>query len=114
LVIRACDPKRPSERELGEVVTVEAGDVLIIGAGEGLLGLTRGFMYAGSPRIVATLWDIKDQATAEFMKRFYAGMLRDKLQPAAALRAAQVSLSMEKRWESPYYWAAFVIQGEWK
>jgi CHAT domain-containing protein len=82
--------------------------------GEGLLGLTRGFMYAGSPRVVAALWDIKDQATAELMERFYRGMLKENLRPSAALRAAQVALLADKRWESPYYWAAFVIQGEWK
>src|SRR5262249_7674254 len=45
--------------------------------GEGLIGLTRGFMYAGSPRVVATLWSVKDEATAELMKRFYQGMLKE-------------------------------------
>ena len=79
--------------------------------GEGLMGLTRGFMYAGSPRVVASLWDVRDEATAELMKRFYQGMLKENLRPAAALRAAQVSMLKEKRWEVPYYWAPFVIQG---
>lgn len=82
--------------------------------GEGLVGLTRGFMYAGAARVVASLWDVKDEATAELMKRFYRGMLREGLRPAAALRAAQVSMWKEKRWEAPYYWAGFVLQGEWK
>jgi CHAT domain-containing protein len=82
--------------------------------GEGLISLTRGFMYAGAARVVASLWDIRDEATAEMMKRFYQGMLRDKLRPAAALRAAQVSMLREKRWEAPYYWAGFVLQGEWR
>jgi CHAT domain-containing protein/Tfp pilus assembly protein PilF len=82
--------------------------------GEGLMGLTRGFMYAGSPRLVASLWDVRDAATAELMNRFYQGMLKENLTPAAALRAAQVSLWKEKRWEAPYYWAPFVIQGEWR
>jgi CHAT domain-containing protein/tetratricopeptide (TPR) repeat protein len=82
--------------------------------GEGLMGLTRGFMYAGSPRLVASLWDVRDEATAELMNRFYQGMLKENLTPAAALRAAQVSLWKEKRWEAPYYWAPFVIQGEWR
>jgi CHAT domain-containing protein len=82
--------------------------------GEGLMGLTRGFMYAGSPRLVASLWDVRDEATAELMKRFYQGMLKENLRPAAALRAAQVSMWKEKRWEAPYYWAPFVIQGEWR
>jgi CHAT domain-containing protein len=78
------------------------------------MGLTRGFMYAGSPRLVASLWDVRDEATAELMKRFYQGMLKENLRPAAALRAAQVSMWKEKRWEAPYYWAPFVIQGEWR
>jgi CHAT domain-containing protein/Tfp pilus assembly protein PilF len=82
--------------------------------GEGLVSIVRGFMYAGAPRIVATLWDVRDQAAAELMKRFYHGFLIDGLAPAAALRAAKVSMLKEKQWESPYYWAGFVLQGEWK
>jgi CHAT domain-containing protein len=82
--------------------------------GEGLIGLTRGFMYAGAPRVVASLWRIDDRATAELMKRFYQGMLREGLRPAAALRAAQVSMWKDKRWQAPHYWAAFTLQGEWK
>jgi CHAT domain-containing protein/tetratricopeptide (TPR) repeat protein len=82
--------------------------------GEGLVGLTRGFMYAGAPRVVASLWQIDDRATAEFMGRFYEAMLRQGLKPAAALRAAQVSMWKGKRWQSPHYWAAFTLQGEWK
>jgi CHAT domain-containing protein len=82
--------------------------------GEGLVGLTRGFMYAGSARVVAGLWKVDDEATAELMKRFYQGMLKEGQRPAAALRAAQVSMLNEKRWQAPYYWAAFVLQGEWK
>lgn len=82
--------------------------------GEGLVGLTRGFMYAGAPRVVASLWQIDDRASAEFMKRFYDGMLVRKLRPAAALRAAQTSMQKDKRWHQPHYWAAFTIQGEWR
>lgn len=82
--------------------------------GEGLVGLTRGFMYAGTPRVVASLWQIEDRASAEFMSRFYEAMLRDGMRPAAALQKAQVSMSQDKRWNSPYYWAAFTLQGEWK
>lgn len=82
--------------------------------GEGIAGLTRAFMYAGALRVVASLWNVNDAATAELMKRFYQGMLGpDRLSPPAALRAAQLSLQEEKRWSAPYYWAAFVIQGEW-
>jgi CHAT domain-containing protein/Tfp pilus assembly protein PilF len=82
--------------------------------GEGLVGMTRGFMYAGSPRVVASLWRVPSKATAELMKRFYRGMLVEGLRPAAALRAAQVGMLKEKRWNEPYYWAAFVLQGEWR
>jgi CHAT domain-containing protein len=82
--------------------------------GEGLVGLTRGFMYAGSPRVVASLWKVSDSATAELMKRFYQNMLEKKMRPSAALRVAQMSLSKEKQWAAPYYWAGFVIQGEWR
>jgi CHAT domain-containing protein/Tfp pilus assembly protein PilF len=82
--------------------------------GEGLIGLTRGFMYAGAPRVIASLWNVQDRATAELMKRFYQGMLRDGLRPAAALRAAQLQMWQQPRWQLPYYWASFVLQGEWK
>lgn len=83
-------------------------------SGEGLLGLTRGFMYAGTPRVVASLWKVPDKATAELMKQFYRGMLVDHLRPAAALRAAQVAMTQNRRWAEPYYWAAFALQGEWQ
>ncbi len=82
--------------------------------GEGLIGLTRGFMHAGAERVVASLWQVDDQATAQLMQSFYRGMLKENLRPAAALRAAQIEMSKQKRWSSPYYWAGFVIQGEWK
>ncbi|MGH9835193.1 MAG: CHAT domain-containing protein, partial [Blastocatellia bacterium] len=82
--------------------------------GEGLVGLTRGFMHAGAERVVASLWQVDDQATAQLMQSFYRGMLKENLRPAAALRAAQIEMSRNSRWSSPYYWAGFVIQGEWK
>ena len=79
-----------------------------------MVGLTRGFMYAGAQRVMASLWQVDDQATAELMKRFYHGMLKENLRPAPALRAAQIEMSKCSRWSSPYYWAGFVIQGEWR
>jgi CHAT domain-containing protein len=83
--------------------------------GEGLVGLTRAFMYAGAARIVVSIWDVDDKPTSELMVRFYRYMLGPaKLRPAAALRAAQLEMSRDPRWHSPYYWAAFVLQGEWK
>ena len=82
--------------------------------GEGLVGIVRGFMYAGAARVVASLWKVDDEATAELMKRFYQQILREGQSPAAALRAAQKAMWQHKRWRSPYYWAAFGLQGEWK
>ena len=71
-------------------------------------------MYAGAARVMASLWRIPDRATAELMKRFYRGMLIDGLAPSAALRSAQVAMSQDGRWATPYHWAAFVLQGEWR
>jgi CHAT domain-containing protein/tetratricopeptide (TPR) repeat protein len=82
--------------------------------GEGLVGLTRGFMYAGAARVVVSLWNVNDKATADLMTKFYEKMLRQGARPAAALRAAQVEMWKQKQWQSPYYWAAFTMQGEWR
>jgi CHAT domain-containing protein len=82
--------------------------------GEGLIGLTRGFMYAGVPRVIASLWKVDDEATAEFMKIFYRHLLREQMPAATALRAAQIEMQQQARWRSPYYWAAFTLQGDWR
>jgi len=82
--------------------------------GEGLIGLTRGFMYAGASGVIASLWKVDDVATAELMKRFYTAMLKDNLRPAAALRRAKMEMWRQKRWQAPFYWAAFELQGEWR
>ncbi len=82
--------------------------------GEGLMGLTRGFLYAGVPRVVASLWRVQDRTTAELMTRFYRALWQDGLPPAAALRQAQRSLRGEPRYRDPYSWAGFVLQGEWR
>jgi CHAT domain-containing protein/Tfp pilus assembly protein PilF len=82
--------------------------------GEGLVGLTRGFMYAGSPRVVASLWRVDDFATVRLMQRFYQLMLKESKTPPAALRQAQIEMLREKRWSLPYFWAAFLIQGDWR
>jgi len=81
--------------------------------GEGIIGLTRGFMYAGASGIIASLWKVEDAATAELMKVFYRELLKNGQPPAAALRTAQISLREKKQWHAPYYWAAFVLQGEY-
>jgi len=82
--------------------------------GEGLVGLTRGFMYAGAARVMVSLWNVNDKATAELMAKFYQKMLKDGQSPAAALRSAQVEMWRQRQWQSPYYWAAFTLQGEWR
>ncbi len=82
--------------------------------GEGLIGLSRGFMYAGATRVMASLWSVDDEVTSELMAHFYKSLEQDRMSPAAALRAAQIEVAKEERWSSPYYWAGFQIQGEWK
>jgi CHAT domain-containing protein len=83
--------------------------------GEGLVGLTRGFMYAGASRVVASLWKVDDAATAALMEHFYHCLFQEKLSPSAALRQAQLrTMQQNRRWRSPYYWAAFVLQGEYR
>jgi CHAT domain-containing protein/Tfp pilus assembly protein PilF len=83
--------------------------------GEGILGLTRAFMYAGAPRVLVSLWDVSDESTLELMARFYSGILGEKrLSPAAALREAQLSMLRSARWRMPYFWSAFVLQGEYR
>lgn len=84
--------------------------------GEGLVGLTRGFMYAGAARVVVSLWSINDRATADLMANFYRTLLQPErtTTPAAALRAAQLALWRNPRWRAPYYWAAFMLQGEYR
>lgn len=82
--------------------------------GEGLMGLTRGFLYAGVPRVVASLWRVPDRATAELMSRFYRSLWQDHLPAAAALREAQRSLRRLPQYRDPYSWAGFVLQGDWR
>jgi CHAT domain-containing protein/Tfp pilus assembly protein PilF len=82
--------------------------------GEGLIGLTRGFMHAGAAGVVASLWKVDEEATAELMKLFYTALFKKGLPPAAALRDAQLELAKYSRWQSPYYWAGFVIQGQYE
>ncbi|HKQ74322.1 MAG TPA: CHAT domain-containing protein [Blastocatellia bacterium] len=82
--------------------------------GEGLVGLTRGFMYAGAARVVVSLWSVNDKATSELMSNFYQKIFKDGQSPAAALRSAQVEMWRQRQWQTPYYWAAFILQGEWR
>jgi CHAT domain-containing protein len=81
--------------------------------GEGLVGLTRGLMYAGSKRAVVSLWNVNDKGTSQLMPLFYKSVLAGK-SPAVALREAQLQMWQGKEWRNPFYWAAFTLQGEWR
>jgi CHAT domain-containing protein/tetratricopeptide (TPR) repeat protein len=81
--------------------------------GEGLMSMVRGFMYSGTPRVLASLWKVDDEATAELMKEFYKHLLQEGMTPAAALRQAQITQMQKKSRQWPYYWAGFQLQGEW-
>jgi CHAT domain-containing protein/Tfp pilus assembly protein PilF len=82
--------------------------------GEGLIGLTRGFIYAGAPRVVASLWSVKDESTATLMVSFFRRMIKEGKRPAEALRLAQIQMLTSTKWRAPHYWAPFIIQGEWR
>jgi CHAT domain-containing protein/tetratricopeptide (TPR) repeat protein len=118
---------RPREGFLGlsdiYELDLDAGLVVLSGCrtalgkevrGEGIMGLTRGFLYAGAPRVVASLWKVQDRTTAELMDRFYRALWRDRLPAAAALREAQRWLRRDPRYRDPYSWAGFVLQGDWR
>lgn len=82
--------------------------------GEGMMGMTRGFFYAGAERVLVSLWNVNDRVTVELMQHFYHGILSEGLSPAAALRVAQNAIRRQERWRAPYYWAGFTLQGEWR
>ncbi len=82
--------------------------------GEGIIGLTRSFMYAGTARVMVSLWNVDDESTSELMRRFYRALLQDQQRPSVALRTAQISMWRDERWHPPFHWAGFVIQGEWR
>jgi CHAT domain-containing protein len=89
--------------------------------GEGVMGLTRAFMYAGAPTVGVTLWSVADKSTAELMTDFYKRLLIT-LSPAssggvsasAAMREAQLAMITGKKYSAPFYWAPFVLVGDWR
>ncbi len=83
-------------------------------AGEGLSGLTQGFLHSGASQLVATLWSVQDEASQVLMTHYYRALLGQGQTSAAALRTAQNEMRSQARWQDPYYWAAFVHQGEWR
>jgi CHAT domain-containing protein len=82
--------------------------------GEGLVGLSRGFIYAGASSVIATLWKVDDRATTLLMTEFYKGLFEEGLTTSAALRKAKVKMWQQSRYREPFYWAAFVLQGEYR
>ncbi|MBR8838531.1 MAG: CHAT domain-containing protein [Stigonema ocellatum SAG 48.90 = DSM 106950] len=82
--------------------------------GEGLVGLTRGLMYAGGERLVVSLWQVSDKGTSILMQEFYKEMLLNGKSPNVALRAAQLKMWQQEEWRDPNYWAAFTFLGEWR
>jgi CHAT domain-containing protein len=81
--------------------------------GEGLVGLTRAFFYAGAPKVVVSLWKVEDRSTRELMVKFY-GQLNQTSHKAEALRQAKLKLMENKKLAHPFYWAPFILVGESK
>ncbi len=83
--------------------------------GEGLVGMTQSFMYAGASRVVVSLWAQQDKSTADLMNKFYRRLLGAKAaRPSEALRAAQIEMIKSGRWPLPYFWSGFTLQGEYR
>jgi CHAT domain-containing protein/tetratricopeptide (TPR) repeat protein len=80
--------------------------------GEGMISLTRGFIYAGAPRVLVSLWDVPDQETSQLMQSFYRNLLKQKLPAGEALRQAQVEMWRRGKSSAPFFWAAFSLQGD--
>jgi CHAT domain-containing protein len=82
--------------------------------GEGVMGLTRAFMYAGAPTVAVSLWSVADKSTAELMTDFYRRLLSaNEGSSAGALRGAQLAMISGKKYSAPFYWAPFVLVGDW-
>ena len=110
----------------GEIFNLRLGSPLVMlsacetGLGketgdEGVMGLTRAFMYAGAPVVGVSLWSVNDRTTAELMADFYKNLLaRDGEKPAAALRTARRNMIAGQKYSAPFYWAPFVLVGDWR
>ena len=118
------DPKEDGTLQMNEIMQLKLNaDLVTLSAcrtglgkllhGEGMIGLTRAFIYAGANSVVVSLWNVNDVATASLMKSFYQN-LQSGMPKAEALRQAKLELlTGEKRaWRHPYYWAPFVLIGE--
>ena len=80
---------------------------------EGIIGLPRGFLYAGAKSVIASLWKVNDEATAKLMAALYTRIQKGET-PSSALRGAQLEMLQDRQWSNPYYWAAFALQGEYR
>ncbi len=98
-----------------DLVTLSACDTALgkESGGEGLVGLTRAFQYAGARSVLASLWSISDISTGDLMKSFY-GHLRTGQAKDEALHLAQIELIRSTKFSHPYHWAAFQLSGDWK
>ncbi len=120
----AIDSKEDGALQMSEVMGLKLNaDLVTLSAcrtglgqllrGEGMIGLTRAFLYAGSESVVVSLWNVNDIATASLMKGFYKN-LKQGLAKDEALRHAKLELirGRQQAWRHPYYWAAFVLVGD--
>lgn len=82
--------------------------------GEGIIGLTRAFMYAGTPSVLVSLWSVSDNSTATLMEEFYRNLIKSRLEKTDALRKAQLTLMSVEESAHPFYWAPFVLIGAWR
>lgn len=98
----------PLQARLVVLSACESGAVQVQGADEAI-GLVRGFLAAGAQALVVSLWNVHDASAAQIMTDFYAGLMRQRMAPAAALRAAQRRAIQAAR--HPYFWAPYVAIG---
>jgi CHAT domain-containing protein/tetratricopeptide (TPR) repeat protein len=82
--------------------------------GEGIDGLSRAFLYAGAHSVMGTLWNAEDSSASDFMQKFYTRYLHDHLSAPSALRAAQLALVSGGAYRAPWYWAGFILEGDWR
>jgi CHAT domain-containing protein/tetratricopeptide (TPR) repeat protein len=115
--------EQPGYLQLNDIYRLRLNaDLVVLGAcrtglgkqlrGEGMIGLTRGFLYAGAPRIMVSLWDVPDQKTAQLMQSFYRNLLKQKQPASEALRRAQMEMWEQAGSNAPFFWAAFSLQGD--
>jgi CHAT domain-containing protein len=115
--------EQPGYLRLNDIYQLQLNaDLVVLGAcrtglgkqlqGEGMIGLTRGFIYAGVPRVLVSLWDVPDRETAQLMQSFYRNLLKQNLPVAEALQRAQVDMWKRSVHNAPFFWAAFTLQGD--